>query len=67
MYNPHTMYLVGKGIEADRVKAAARWRGIDRAKERQAETDESGRRFVLSLAARTAIVVALAIALNVFA
>lgn len=67
MYNPHTMYILGKSIQADRLEEAERRRLIDQAKAHQAEERGGDRSLALSLAARSAIVIALAIVLNVTA
>lgn len=64
------MYLVGKSIQADRQKAAEQRRKANLVRSQKAEkpTAESGlsvgQRLGLSLAARTGIVIALAVVLN---
>ena len=75
MYNPHSMYLLGKSIQADRLKAAEQRRLVNLVRSQKAEeaggnsdlsqglSSESG--LGLSLAARTAIVIALAVVLNI--
>ena len=67
MYNPHSMYLLGKSIQADRLKEAEQWRLVKMARAQKAEKPESDRRasLRLSIAARSAIVIALAVALNI--
>ena len=65
MYNPHSMYLIGKSIEADRLKEAENQRLISLAESQEAEKSSDDRLMALSLAARTAIVIALAVVLNI--
>lgn len=65
MYNPHTMYLVGKSIEAERLKEAEQQRLINLARSQKGDEPVGDRGFAISLAARTAIVIALAVVLNI--
>ena len=65
MYNPHSMYLLGKSIEADRLKEAENQRLINLARSQKAVEPRGDRLMALSLAARTAIVLALAVVLNI--
>ncbi len=64
MYNPYSMYLISKSIQADRLKEAQQQRMINLAKAHRSEGRGQGRGLVLRLAARTAIVITLAIVLN---
>lgn len=64
MFNPHSMYLIGKMIQADRLSEAERMRLLNEAKvqhERRRVADYS---LALNLAARAVMVIALAIVLN---
>lgn len=64
MFNPHSMYLIGKMIQADRLSEAERMRLLNEAKvqhERRRVVDYS---LALNLAARAVMVIALAIVLN---
>lgn len=67
MYNPYSMYLISKSIQADRLKEAEQQRLIDQVKAHQPEERGGDRSLALSLAARTVIVIALAIVLNIAA
>lgn len=64
MFNPHSMYLVGKMIQADRMKEAERMRLLNEAKAHHEKGRAPDHSLALNLAARTAIVIALAIVLN---
>jgi hypothetical protein len=61
------MYLIGKSIQADRLREAEQQRLIDQAKANRPEEHGGDRSVVLSIAARSAIVIALAIVLNIAA
>jgi hypothetical protein len=67
MYNPHSMYLLGKSIQADRLKEAEQRRLANLVRSQKAEEPGGNRSLSLglSLAARTAIVIALAVVLNI--
>jgi hypothetical protein len=67
MYNSYSMYLISKSIQEDRLKEGERQRLIYRAKAQQSEERGGDRSLVLSLVARSAIVIALAIVLNIAA
>ncbi len=64
MYNHYSMYLIGKSIQADRLKEAQQQRLINLAKAHHSDGRAQSRGVVLRLAVRTAIVIALAIVLN---
>lgn len=64
MFNPHSMYLVGKMIQADRLKESERMRMLGEAKAHREKDRAADHSLALNLAARAAMVVALAIVLN---
>ena len=67
MYNPHTMYLLAKYRQADHLKEAENWRLGQIAKANRSQKSQENGRLILNLAGRSAIVIALAVVLNIVA
>jgi hypothetical protein len=62
MYNPHTMYLIGKEREAEFIRQAEQRRQAKLAKKEDSQIDFG---IVIGIAARVAILITLAIVVNV--
>jgi hypothetical protein len=64
MFNPHSMYLVGKMVHEDRMAEAERMRLLNEAKAHHEKERAAVHNLALNMAARAAVVIALAIVLN---
>jgi len=67
MYNPYTMYLIAKYRQADILKEAENRRLGQLAKANRSQESQEDWRLILNLAGRSAIVIALAVVLNIAA
>ncbi len=67
MHNPHTMYLIAKYRQADYLKEAENRRLVQMAKGHRSQESQEDGRLILNLAGRSAIVIALAVVLNIAA
>jgi hypothetical protein len=64
MFNPHSMYLIGKMVHEDRMAQAERMRLLDEAKAQHGKERAAAHNLALNMAVRAAMVIALAIVLN---
>ena len=63
MHNPHSLYLISKSVQEDRLREAEQQRLINQARANQPESRKAD--LALSVVARSVIVIALAIVLNI--